>query len=277
MKKILLTTGIVLFSLLLFSQSSTTSSRIGRNYNSNGWSMQLAFGPNIAFTDIKQYDYYPVTNYNNEWRFATSLTIQRDFGDIFSLRGQLLYGKLAGTKRVTNRYFEADLFDYSLQTTINFNNLFRSTNQNSPLNIYGIAGIGLSNWKTKLKNLNDDNIIGGNGSANVGMLKMTTEAFIPLGVGISYRISDKIDLNAESTMRITNSDLLDATDSGSKFDMYSYTSLGITYKLGKRNYRKTTTRRKDATPQKHTIDIQKKEIKIKKNKNRLYKNFIKKA
>jgi len=259
MRKLILITSFIFISVLSFSQSIMSDSKIKRSNNTNGWSIQLSFGPNLAFTDIKQYNYYPIHNYNNEWRFGTSLIIQRDLSNVFGIRGQGLYGKLAGTRRENNRFFEATIFDYSLQTTINFNNLFSSYNQYRPLNIYGIIGIGISNWETELQELNSGIVIGGNGRVNSGLLKMTTEAFVPVGLGLSFRLSDKININAESTIRITNSDILDATEGGSKYDMYSFTSLGVTYKLGKRSYKRIITK-KGHIPQRQVIKEEKEKV-----------------
>lgn len=223
MNQIILTIAVIVLAIPGFSQEKN-------------WSVQLSTGPTIHYGDIMDHElFFPATDNNKAWNFSGAFALERRLNPYLSVRGQLLYGKLGGTRSsVTNpRYFEADIFDYSVQARIDLLNLFTNNNTNRNYNIYGLLGVGLSNWETDLINAKNNNILSRSGGVDVGMLKMTTEGFIPAGGGISYGLNNNFTLNLESTMRIANSDDMDAQKSGdSQYDMYSFTSLGLSYSFG---------------------------------------------
>lgn len=224
----------IIISLLLITTAGISQEK--------AWSVQLSAGPTIHYGDIMDHElFFPATDNSAAWNFSGSLSLEKQFNPYLGLRGQILYGKLGGTRyTVTNpRYFEADIFDYSLQARLSFVNLFADYNPYRTIDFYGLAGVGMSNWESHLKD-DTDNIIRSSGGVDVGMIDMTTEGFIPVGAGFSIRMNDNFDLNLESTLRITNSDLLDAAEGGSAYDMYSYTSLGFTYTFGSRKAQRRT-------------------------------------
>ena len=51
-------------------------------------------------------------------------------------------------------------------------------------------------------------------------------------MGLKFRLTDQWALNLESSNRGLNSDMLDGRESGFKYDVYNYSSLGITFKFG---------------------------------------------
>ncbi len=225
---------ILVFAVLVFTLPGYSQEK--------DWSVQLSAGPTIHYGDIMDHKlFFPATDNDKAWNFSGAFSLERRLNPYLSLRGQILYGKLGGTRDISSRYFEADIFDYSLQARLDFINLFADYNPYRTVNIYGLIGVGMSNWESHLYDVND-NEIARSGGVDVGMLEMTTEGFIPGGGGISFRVNDNLDLNLESTLRVVNSDKLDAKEGGSKYDMYSFTSLGLTYNFGgKQPQRRTRT------------------------------------
>lgn len=148
----------------------------------------------------------------------------------------MLYGNIAGTKRfnadgsAASVYFEGDIFDYNLNGTINFSNLFARYNPQRKFFIYGTLGIGLSNWITEKKDLNTHEIIERSGYAN----NWTTEGMVMGGLGAYVNIADKVNLGAEWTFRGVNSDNMDITPGGFPYDIYSLCALSLTYNFNKR-------------------------------------------
>ncbi len=207
------------------------------------WTVKLSGGPTIHYGDIMDHELvFPALDNTDAWNFSGSLSIEKRFSPIFSLRGEGLYGKLGGTRVISNRYFEADIFDLSLQARIDFIDLFTDYNPYRTVNVYGLLGVGLSNWESTLKDYTTNAVIRQSGGVDVGTLDMTTEGFVPGGLGVSFRLGEKTNLNLESTLRVTNSDMLDAAEGGSKYDMYSFTSLGFSYSFGgKKPSRRRTT------------------------------------
>ena len=56
-----------------------------------------------------------------------------------------------------------------------------------------------------------------------------------MGLGFNFRLNKNLSLNLEGIIHGFNSDELDTKVGGSKYDMYSYTSLGLTYKFIPKN------------------------------------------
>jgi hypothetical protein len=236
MRKLFIVSGLTLLLFLPLISLPQTQGTLGRRFFSN-WSISLSGGPNIFFGDLKVNRFWPASTNMNEWRFAGSFMLIRQISHVFAIRGQLLYGQISGTKRnykdgaPANQYFEGDLFEYNLNATINFSNLFFRYKPQRKFFIYGTVGAGLSNWYTKVKNLQTHEVIGGSGSPS----NWTTELVIPAGLGAYVNLGDKVNLGLEWTLRALNSDKLDGTVGGYPYDMYTYLALTVTYNFNKRN------------------------------------------
>ena len=158
---IVITLSVILFSETVFSQTNTNNNTFQKYYSVN-----LNGGTTLFWGDLRQYDYYPVMNNKNEWRVGYGMIINWQISPVFGLRGQLLNGKLSGANRELDKYFTADILTGNINTSIDFSNLFFKYNPNRFFSVYGILGVGLSNWRTEMKDLQNDNIIASNGTGN---------------------------------------------------------------------------------------------------------------
>ena len=214
-----------LFPKLSFSQNTN-------NLFKRYWSVNLNTGANLFWGDLRQNDYFPVSENENEWQIGYGLIVNWQISPVFGVRGQLLNGKLSGTKRKINRYFTADIFESNINVTANFSNLFFQYKQERLFSVYGMIGVGLANWCTKKKVLGTNEVVAENGCGNGnGLWGRAMEVVIPVGLGLDFRLNDNWVLNLESTLHSVNSDELDMKVGESKYDMYSYASLGVTYKF----------------------------------------------
>lgn len=208
------------------------------------WQIQGDAGTSLFFGDIKQYQWWPVTNYENEWRFAVGLQLNKQISPVFGIRGQGLYGRLAGTRRVWNKHFDNDYLEFNLNTTININNLFARYRNDRFLNAYIIFGLGLTNYNTRVYELGTNKLIQSVGEGNgKGFGGRTLEGIMLGGLGLDFRLGDRVSLNLETANRAMNSDMLDGHISGFKYDVYNVTTVGIAYKFG------YSTNNKSNTPQ----------------------------
>jgi len=93
--------------------------------------------------------------------------------------------------------------------------------------------MGLTNYNTEVYDLSTKQVVQnvGNGSGK-GIGGSTLQGIMTGGLGLDFRLSDKINLNLESANRIMNSDDMDGRVSGFIYDVYNYTSIGLSYKLG---------------------------------------------
>lgn len=214
-----------------------------QNFNSSpvgsgeagSWSVNLSGGSSIFFGDIKQYKIVPVSNYENEWRFGGALQLGYQASPVLGLRFQGLYAQLAGTRRPSNRYFESSYIEINLNGTLSLRNIFGSFNPRQMWDVYFILGVGITNYNTELMELSTKKVIRKVGYGHgVGFGGRTMEGILVGGMGLKIRLSDKWDLNLESANRGMNSDRMDGKESGFKYDIYNYSSLGVTFKFGRK-------------------------------------------
>lgn len=235
MRKTILFLSII---IIVFTDSarSQTQGVLGKRFFDN-WSIGISGGPNVFFGDLKVNRMWPASQNMNEWRMAGSINVIRQLSHVFSLRGQMLYGQIAGTKRnytdgaPCNQYFEGYLAEPNLNVMVNFMNIF-GYNPARKFFIYGTVGLGMTFWHTKKYDLVTHAKIGEAGKA---FPDWTKEAVIPAGLGAYYNIGDKVNLGLEWTLRGLNSDRLDATEGGFQYDMYSLLSVNLTYNFNKPN------------------------------------------
>jgi len=175
------------------------------------------------------------------------------FHPFIGVRGQFTTGSIEGERErewwlnYDKVYFKAKIFDYHLDLTYNFSNLISGYNPDRLLDVYGIVGVGQTQWKTEAFDAADDSQIKGkrNGYGDdavkmPGSAKGFNDRTMVLeglaGLGLAFHLSPKFDLNLEYELKFVDSDRLDnfANGSGPVYtDMHGYGSLGVTYKFGK--------------------------------------------
>ncbi|MDZ7741450.1 MAG: hypothetical protein U5Q03_06810 [Bacteroidota bacterium] len=128
-----------------------------------------------------------------------------------------------------NLMFDAKVFEYNLHVYLDFTNLFAGFNPNRLLSIYGLAGVGFSNWESELKDYNTGKVLRRSGFTGSGPHGRTTELVFPVGMGLRFNLNDSWGLNLESTLHGANSDMVDASKGGFRYDVYNYSMLGLTY------------------------------------------------
>lgn len=234
-KQPLMLKKVLAFSAFFFMISAivTAQSYNKSSYSKSSWRINANFGSSIFFGDIKQYRVWPVSNYENEWRFAGGFQLINQISPVFGIRGQGLIGKVAGTRRSSNKYFESNYIEFNLNSTVSLRNIIRKYQPKQFWDAYFIVGIGLLNYNTEVYDLSTKQVIQKVGYGNgKGIGGRTLQGIMTGGLGLDFRLSNKINLNLESANRIMNSDAMDGRVSGFIYDVYNYTSLGITYKFG---------------------------------------------
>lgn len=191
----------------------------------------ISGGPNLFIGDVKQYKFYPVTENKNEWTYGFAGTLGFQITPVFGLRGQALYGKLSGTKRDENLHFNAEILEGNLCMLFNINELFKY-NPDRFLNIYAFAGLGLTNFKTRLEKLDNGSIIHERGYEEGGGFVGTKYiGALPVGLIFNFKLARTVKLNMEFSMHAVNTDYLDNLKRDFSYDMYSYNAIGLTFQL----------------------------------------------
>lgn len=173
----------------------------------------------------------------SEDKFTGGISLGHQLSPVFGLRGNLQYGQLYSTLKGPSPQQEMEantVLDYSLQATLSLINLVSDYNSDRKLDLYGFAGVGFSNWESEWRIKPNGSVLGQNGGtdASNGPMELTTEAFIPAGIGASYKISDGFSLGLEHVWKGVNSDLLDVKEGGFDYDIYTNSTLNLTFNLG---------------------------------------------
>jgi OOP family OmpA-OmpF porin len=242
--------------LLLLTLAATVAINAVAQTNSTGaavpkkaykkWSIGLNGGLTNFYGDIRQYDWAPILKTeagksHSELGFGVQGNVSRSLSNVVGLRGSVMYGTLAGMKRVNSKsssYFTSKLIQYDLSLYANVSNMFYTDKaKQRRLTIYAFGGVGLMHFRTIRKSLKTDEFVASQGYQNKGAetKEMTTETVLPVGAGAKVRLSKSLDLTLEGTLFNVNSDKLDAKVGNSfKKDKYLYTSLGLAFKFGKK-------------------------------------------
>jgi len=199
-----------------------------RSFFSN-WRMDVNLGPTLFFGDLT-YTQSPV--YLKDLRMAYGIKLDKQVSPAFSFGLQFLAGRLHGTRLNfggKNLLFENNFMEYNLNTTVDLFNFFGASRPDRKFSLYGIAGIGVLQWKSNVKDYNTGSLLAPP-VVNENPAQGTQSALIvPLGMGMRFQFNHKFGMNLEGTMRTANSDYLDDWKAGFKYDMFSYTSMGLFY------------------------------------------------
>ncbi|WP_430810540.1 MULTISPECIES: OmpA family protein [unclassified Carboxylicivirga] len=121
--------------------------RKGNKYNT--WSITVGAGPVIYYVDVIDYTTFPSSN----WKFAPTIMISKQFNRPWGLDLQWMRANMYGQKNT--RYFEGDLYDITLNGTLNINQLAIFGPISDKWNIYAKLGIGLSYFRSRLFRLTE--------------------------------------------------------------------------------------------------------------------------
>jgi outer membrane protein OmpA-like peptidoglycan-associated protein len=200
---------------------------------------QPNFGASQYFGDLNGDDYR-----NRDPQFAFGAVLGYQLSPVFGFRGQFLKADLYSERSDMNQVFYSELWDGSLNLTINLNEIFVKYNETRLLNFYLFSGAGITSYKSTIENIEPRVVVNQHPDKQ-------HELFVPVGGGVSFRLDQYLSINLEYGDHITFSgDGLDFTAEGKKNDHYSYTSFGIQVKyMGKDSDFDGIIDKKDACPE----------------------------
>lgn len=224
---------LIFLVLCLFGVANVWAQKPANPYSVyNSWSIGLNAGPNLAIGDLP----FAGTQMKNI-TFGYSLIVGKQVNKWLSVRAQALNGKLAGSgvyydfdfEAQSTAAFNADVFEYNLSLAFDISQLFNGYNPERALQLYGMAGGGLSNWKTLSYNTVNGVTLNGNGSGGgSGVNGRTLEPVFPIGFGVNWKLNDYLKFHTETSLHTVKSDVQDGMQGGLKYDMAWYTGAGLT-------------------------------------------------
>ncbi len=136
-------------SLNANAQKKNKKERPVKNY----WSVNGNFGSNLFYGDLGEKE--------NQWAYG--LSVSKKISPIFNINAQALYGSLKGSSKSIGQYFEADFYEYNLNLQVDLSTLIWGVNPDRTFSLYGLMGVGMSNWNTERYTIIGDTMVGGNG------------------------------------------------------------------------------------------------------------------
>lgn len=206
-------------------------------------SVGLHTGVTIFYGDVKKHEFAPSLRDPNEVRLAGGLQLTYAFNPYFSMRYYWASGSLAGARPAQNDKFNARFNDHSVQAMINMTSIFFYDEDRAFIDIYGMLGYGLVGFRTRRVTFDDNRLLSQFGYSRDNpseAIKPTRELSIPVGVSLRTRVDrflpgyrsygwDKLELMLDIMLFLVNTDKLDALETGSGKDRYSYFSFGAAY------------------------------------------------
>ncbi len=227
---------IATYPLQLYSQD-LDNPPMKWNWLTDNWTAQFSLGGTQFYGDVSNKN--PFSKLNGETKLAWSLSASKQLNSLFSVKPQLLFSKLYSTKDKfdnqtkyggeANLKIEANIFEFTINPTINLSRLLWGYETTKP-DIYAMIGLGVCSWKAKLKDLKTGYELGYSGVSG----NRVTATVFPVGLGITIPIKENWKISFETSLHIIESDRLDVVEGGFISDMFSFTSVGITYQLGKK-------------------------------------------
>ncbi len=223
---------LVLFTVIIILFSTETNAQSSLNYR---WYINANVGLSQLFGDVQNENNH-FSKLQDETDLGYGVRLGRYVSPVFGVHFQFLYANFKGQKDANDIKFTANVMEYQLGTTINLLNLF-SENKERRVNLYLLTGVGALMYRSEARRVSSDLLVNDYGYTTEGEREKTSRetAFaIPIGGGLDIKLADRWYLNLETAVRLTNTDKLDAVESGSHNDAYYYTSLGISFNFSKK-------------------------------------------
>lgn len=191
----------------------------------DNWSVNLSFGLTSYFGDLSQYDLSLKNKLLFESKPAFGIKLTKYIKNIFGISGQLFYGGFKSDYR-PDHSFETRLLEYNLQASLDVISLiFPRTTLNYGLEVY--VGTGQFMFQTS-------KIVNSDSQKTPGTISTGVPEFVYFfGSGLYYKLTDRIRITADLSIRQAQNDNIDKYLAHGDFDYYSYLSIGVTYSISR--------------------------------------------
>lgn len=195
------------------------------------WEWTLNLGPTLFWGDMSDDVNQPFEKFlkQDENKFSFSAGLNKYVGP-FGFRTQVIAGRFSGVRNKwsdgvpASSAFVGNIIHYDLKISLDPITLFAGYNPNRRIGIEGYGGIGNIHYNsTKTNTITNQ---------TSGTIK-SSSLVVPFGGSLKYRINDKWGVQGSNIWVYAFKDDLDAhVGTGTNInDMYSYTSVGVTYRF----------------------------------------------
>lgn len=233
---------------LASAQDATTSSSakvFGGRGQYRTWSIGVNGGVLSPFVAIGGTNDFK----NAEVNLGYGISLKKQLGHAFGLEGNIFRGKISGTNKdaaggVQNgtKAFETEVqYSADIRGVVNVATVDFLRRENS-VNFYVSAGYGLIAYAPKVTLANGsvidwkDKAVGSTTDRHDAKTYVK-EAYIPVGVGVKFKVSERVAFNLGYTMHFLDGDNLDGVyaNGASNKDKFSYGYAGLEFSLGSKS------------------------------------------
>jgi len=208
-----------------------------QNILSDRWSVDINGGSTQYWGNLKSRNFG--TTLKHTATFGYGIVLTRQISPVISIRGQFLMGNLKGRKELfsndssANLNYHSDFLEGNITVKMSFTDLIMGYKPNRSFTIYGLAGIGMSNFQGETVNYNTGIPVNrfGYGSGS-GIKGYELDGMGTLGIGMTFRLSKAWDFTFENSMKFIHENKLNEINGKIPFDLYGYSSIGLSYKFG---------------------------------------------
>jgi len=208
-----------------------------RNILSNSWSIDFNGGSTQYWGYINSRNFG--TTLKHSPTFGYGIVLTRQISPVISIRGQFLMGNLKGRKELfsndssANLNYHSNFLEGNISVKMSFTDLIKGYKPNRTFTLYGIAGIGLSNFEGETINYYTGEQVNrfGYGSGK-GIKGYELDGMVTVGIGMTFKISKALNFTFENSMKFIHENKLNEVNGKLPFDLYGYSSFGLSYKFG---------------------------------------------
>ncbi|TKC55848.1 OmpA family protein [Pedobacter hiemivivus] len=242
--------AIVGVTTLASAQDATTSSSakvFGGRGQYRTWSIGVNGGVLSPFVAIGGTNDFK----NAEVNLGYGISLKKQLGHAFGIEGNIFRGKISGTNKdilpsgIQNgtKDFETEIgYSADIRGVVNVATVDFLRRENS-VNFYVSAGYGLIAYAPKVTLGSGavvdwkDQAMGSTTDRHDDAKTYVKEAYIPVGVGVKFKVSERVAFNLGYTMHFLDGDNLDGVyaNGASNKDKFSYGYAGLEFSLGSKS------------------------------------------
>ncbi len=217
---------VLLMTLLLMSSSAKL---LANDNDYQKFSFGIHGGPIIGLTDIQARSFWPT---KDELSFGGGVMLNYHRSPIINYQATFLYGDIKGVDKYLARQYETNIIHTDITANLSFSRLlFSNMSPVERVNLFGFSGLGYIVYSGKKMDM-EGNVIQYSNLLDEG--EYSGAVILPYGMGLSVKLSERVDVNLKFSFYHVFSDELDAyVDVYTGKDRYSYHSVGLTFRLGR--------------------------------------------
>lgn len=229
-KNIILGCIFLIICNVLYAQKNDANKIV----TNNNWSINLNAGSTQYWGYLNSTGIKSSLKHAPTWGYGFVITNQ--ITHVIGFRGQFLMGKIKGRKDVfsdgspANLLYFSDFAEQNLTVKVSLTNMIKGYKPNRMLNIYGLAGIGLTHSQGQTTNYLTYKIESDWGyKQGRGINGYELEGLGTAGIGVSLKLSNELDFTFENSMKFTKRNKLDEINGFLNSDAFGYSSIGLSY------------------------------------------------